>query len=66
MRSTVTATEAQQGRELVSKALSGEEVVVSRDNTPLLKLVPLGAPSTPRKPGSARGQVTMTPDFGAT
>ncbi len=52
--------------ELVSKALSGEEVVVSRDNTPLLKLVPLGAPSTPRKPGSARGQVTMTPDFDQT
>ena len=49
--------------ELVEKALAGEEVIVSRDNKPLLKLVPLGAGGRPRTPGSARGQVWMAPDF---
>ncbi len=52
--------------ELVNKALSGEEVVVSRDNTPLLKLVPLGPPAKPRTPGSAKGQVHMASDFDQT
>jgi prevent-host-death family protein len=49
--------------ELVEKALAGDEVVVARDNTPLLKLVPLADASRPRKPGSARGQVWMADDF---
>jgi prevent-host-death family protein len=51
--------------ELVRKALSGEEVVIARDNTPLLKLVPLSTPGQPRVPGSARGQIRMAPDFDA-
>jgi prevent-host-death family protein len=51
--------------ELVEKALAGEEVIVSRDNRPLLKLVPLGANARPRTPGSARGQIWMAPDFDA-
>jgi prevent-host-death family protein len=49
--------------ELVEKALAGDEVVVARDNKPLLKLVPLGDRDRPRKPGSARGQVHMSKDF---
>ena len=49
--------------ELVEKALAGEEVIVARDNRPLLKLVPLGAKSRPRTPGTARGQIWMSPDF---
>ena len=51
--------------ELVEKALAGEEVIVARDNRPLLKLVPLGPRSKPRTPGTARGQVWMAPDFDA-
>jgi prevent-host-death family protein len=50
--------------ELVEKALAGEEVIVARDNRPLLKLVPLGDVA-PRKPGSGRGQVRMSADFDA-
>jgi prevent-host-death family protein len=50
--------------ELVEKALAGDEVVVARDNKPLLKLVPLGQPSA-RKPGSGRSQVRMSKDFDA-
>jgi prevent-host-death family protein len=48
---------------LVQKAVSGEEVVIAKDNRPLLRLVPLGAPAGKRKPGSARGRVWMAPDF---
>lgn len=51
--------------ELVQKAMLGEEVVIAKDNKPLLKLVPLEKPKQPRKPGSARGQVWMAPDFDA-
>ncbi len=48
---------------LVRKALQGEEVVIARDNKPLVKLVPVGVPG--RKPGTAKGRVTMTADFDA-
>lgn len=49
--------------ELVQKAVSGEEVVIAKDNRPLLRLVPLGPTAGKRKPGSARGRVWMAPDF---
>lgn len=48
---------------LVRQALQGEEVVIARDNKPLLKLVPVGVPA--RKPGSAKGVVTLAADFDA-
>ena len=52
--------------ELVQKAVSGEEVVIARDNRPLLRLAPLAAAAGKRKPGSARGRVWMAPDFDRT
>ena len=52
--------------DLLKKALRGEEVVIARDNKPLVKLVPVDRPSVPREPGSARGQVRMAPDFDET
>ena len=52
--------------ELVQKAVSGEEVVIARDNRPLLRLVPLAASGGKRKPGSARGRVWMAADFDRT
>jgi prevent-host-death family protein len=52
--------------ELVQKAMLGEEVIIAKGNRPLLKLVPLTPPKGPRRPGSARGQVTMAPDFDET
>ena len=53
---------------LVKKALLGEEVVIARDNHPLLKLVPIkAAPGGERTPGSARHKlVALAPDFDAT
>jgi len=50
--------------ELVQKALLGEEVIIAKDNKPLLKLVALEPPTQERKPGSAKGQILyMAPDF---
>ena len=48
---------------LVRKALQGEEVVIARDNKPLLRLVPVGVPS--RAPGTAKGRIAMADDFDA-
>ena len=52
--------------ELVQKAVSGEEVVIAKDNGPLLRLVPLVVPGGRRKPGSAKGRIWMAPDFDRT
>ena len=51
---------------LVNRALAGEEVIVARDNKPLLKLVPLESAPTRRKPGSARNRVKVAADFDET
>ena len=53
--------------ELVQKAMLGEEVIIAKDNMPVLKLVPLDKPKHPRKPGSGKGQILyVAPDFDAT
>ena len=52
--------------ELVQKAVSGEEIVIAKDNCPLLKLVPLTTPGRKRKPGTAKGRVWMARDFDRT
>lgn len=45
----------------------GEEVIIAKDNTPVLKLVPLNKPRKPRKPGSGKGQILyVAPDFDVT
>jgi prevent-host-death family protein len=51
--------------DLVRRALRGEDVVIARDNKPLVRLVPLAAEGA-RTPGSAKGQVTIAPDFDRT
>ena len=48
--------------ELVRKAMLGEEVIIARDNRPLIRLVPIAAPSGDRQPGSARGKVLHVAD----
>ena len=52
---------------LVQKAMLGEEVIIAKDNKPVLKLVALHKPGNPRKPGTGRGQILfIAPDFDAT
>ena len=53
--------------DLVRKAMLGEEVIIAKDNKPVLRLVALDAPKQPRKPGSGKGQILhIAPDFDAT
>jgi prevent-host-death family protein len=52
--------------DLADKAANGEEVLIARDHKPVVRLVPLASTSGRRKPGSAKGQVSMAPDFDAT
>jgi prevent-host-death family protein len=49
--------------ELLQKALTGEDIVIAKDNKPLVKLVPLKQVARRRRPGSARGRVWMARDF---
>jgi prevent-host-death family protein len=51
--------------DLVNRALAGEEVIVARDNRPLLKLVPIESAPSKRMPGSARDRVRLADDFDA-
>ena len=49
---------------LVKKALMGEEIVIARDNKPLIKLVPLSEVKKKRQPGSGKGQIAyIATDF---
>jgi prevent-host-death family protein len=48
---------------LIRKALQGEDVVIARDNKPLLRLVPVAVQA--RTPGSAKGRVKIAADFDA-
>lgn len=50
--------------ELTRRAMAGEEIVIARDNHPLVRLVPLPSPKRPRQPGSGKGQLLwMARDF---
>ncbi|MEQ1758734.1 MAG: type II toxin-antitoxin system prevent-host-death family antitoxin [Vicinamibacterales bacterium] len=49
---------------IVRETLAGVEVVIAKDNKPLVTLVPVKGHGR-RTPGSAKGQVTMAPDFDA-
>lgn len=52
--------------ELIQKAMIGEEVIIAKDNKPVVKLVPIVKSGRARTPGSAKGQIWMAPDFDAT
>lgn len=47
---------------LVQKAMLGEEVIVAKENKPVVKIVPLKPPK--RNPGTGKG-IWMSPDFDA-
>jgi len=49
--------------QLVERALRGEDVVIARDGTPVVRLAPIQA-DPPRRPGGQwRGRVTIAEDF---
>lgn len=49
---------------LLQSALEGEEIVITQNERPILKLIQLAQPTTKRRQrGSAKGQIWMSPDF---
>jgi len=64
---TVTIHEAKAKlSELIEAALSGEEVIISRRKTPLVKIVPLSSSHTKRRLGTAKGKIVISDDFDET
>jgi prevent-host-death family protein len=45
---------------LVARALEGEEIIITRDGKPVVRLEPV---RTKRVPGTAKGMITVSPDF---
>ena len=52
-------------QQLIDDAQHGKEILIQDDNAQTVQLVPVAAPEKgqPRKPGSARGLIEMSPDF---
>ncbi|MGH8610633.1 MAG: type II toxin-antitoxin system Phd/YefM family antitoxin [Gammaproteobacteria bacterium] len=48
---------------LLARVEAGEEVVISRANKPIARLVPYGQSKPPRRLGEAKGLVEIRPDF---
>ncbi len=52
---------------LVKMALLGEEIIIAKDNKPLLQLLPVNKTTPKRRPGSAKGEIlTVAADFSDT
>jgi len=48
---------------LVDQALRGEEVIIARAGTPVVRLVPFHQAETPRQGGQWNGKVRIAEDF---
>lgn len=50
---------------LIEAAIQGEEIVIIKDNQPVVKLVPMmpAKKRWPAKAGSAKGLITLSDDF---
>ena len=48
---------------LVEAAAKGEPFIIARAGKPLVKIVPVDAPTAPRRLGFMRGAVTVPDDF---
>ena len=48
---------------LMNRALAGEEIIIAKSGTPLLKLVPLHNTKKARVPGLSRGEIQVADDF---
>ena len=50
---------------IVREVLAGDEVIIAKDNKPLVRIVALRGDQSRRMPGSAKGQIAMAADFDA-
>jgi prevent-host-death family protein len=51
---------------LVARAEAGEEIVVRRGPTPVVKIVAYHPPTAPRRPGALKGRIAVADDFDET
>ncbi len=51
--------------ELIQEAMLGHEVIIARNNKPLVKIVAYHPPKKQRKIGTAKGLIKMSADFDA-
>jgi len=49
--------------QLLQSALRGEEIIITRDNYPILRLIQFSSQPKRRQRGSAKGQIWMAADF---
>jgi prevent-host-death family protein len=49
--------------QLVKQALAGEEIVIAKNGTPLIKLSPIAETEHERTPGLSKGAASMAEDF---
>ena len=60
----ITLAEASQNLpDLIEAALKGEEIIIIKDNQPLVKLTPVPLFKRRRQPGSAKGLITISDEF---
>lgn len=48
---------------LIDQALNGEEIIISRDKVPIIKLMPISSKPKGRNFGSLKGRATIGPEF---
>ena len=48
---------------LIERALSGEDVIIARGDTPVVRLVPVHAVRPLRQPGTLKGSVSIPDSF---
>lgn len=60
----ITVNEASQHlSDLIEAAISGDEIIIMRDNQPVVKLIPVLPVKIRPKFGSAKGMIKMSDDF---
>ncbi|MDH7578288.1 MAG: type II toxin-antitoxin system Phd/YefM family antitoxin [Bacillota bacterium] len=50
---------------LLARVREGEEIIIAKAGKPVARLVPLKEQPVKRVPGSAKGKITLAPDFDA-
>ena len=67
MSSKIVTVEEAEARllELIGLAEQGEDIVITHENQPKVKLVPIGPVPQKRVFGQNRGKIWMSPDFDA-
>ena len=62
MRTTIHAAKTNLSR-LIKRACAGEEIVIARGDTPVVRLVPLATPQRKRMFGALKGKARTTAAF---